>query len=84
MEILTPLLFVVVVSVVVQVIKFLEEKLLNRLGERGKDIFYPLLAGILVGIAKVFGLVDLDWNTLLPLLFAPQGVFVVLKKLLGR
>ena len=83
MEGLYPSLFIVVVVVLTQALKILEQKVVG-LNERMKDVVYYVLAGVLVALAKFFGLVDLDWSVLIPLLFAPQGLFVGIKKLFQR
>lgn len=84
METLLPLLFVFAVNIIVEVVKVLQKKFLNVLGEKGKDIVFTLLASLFVALGKVLGLINLDWAVVLPLLFAPQGVFVAVKKLLGK
>lgn len=83
METFLPLIFVFVVSFVVEILKRLEQRLVG-FSDRVKDIVYSVLAGLLVALAKYFGLVDLDWSVIIPLLFAPQGVFVVIKKLFTK
>lgn len=83
METLTPLLFVALVSLVVEVLKRVEQAMLG-FNERVKDVFYAVLVGVAVAIFKFLGVIDLDWSVVLPLLFAPQGLFVVVKKLLGK
>jgi len=81
----TNALAVLIIVVAVQLAKKAEEKLLNRLGERSKDIVYPILAGVLVFLGHLFGLVDVNnLGDLLPLLVAPQGLYIVLKKLFGK
>jgi hypothetical protein len=81
----TNALAILIIVLVVQLAKKAEEKLLNRLGERSKDIVYPILAGVLVFLGYLFGLVDVNnLGDLLPLLVAPQGLYIVLKKLFGK
>ncbi|MBS7621537.1 hypothetical protein KEJ32_05440 [Candidatus Bathyarchaeota archaeon] len=81
LELLTPLIFVLVVNVLTEGLKLLTSKLWS---ERAKDIIFAVLAGVFVALGKVLGVITLDWSVVLPLLFAPQGVFVVVKKLLGK
>lgn len=83
METFLPLIFVAVVSLVVEILKRLEQKVVG-LNDRAKDVVYAVLAGLLVALAKYFGLVDLDWSVIMPLLFAPQGVFTVIKKIFNK
>ena len=83
MEGLYPSLFVVVVVVLTQALKILEQRIIG-FSEGMKDIVYYVLAGVFVALAKFLGLVDLDWSVLIPMLFAPQGLFVGIKKLFQR
>jgi len=77
-------LAILIIVVVIQLAKKAEKKFLD-LNERIKDIVYPILAGVLVFLGYLFGLVDANsLNDLLPLLVAPQGFYIVLKKLFGR
>lgn len=80
----TNALAILIIVVVIQLAKKAEKKFLD-LNERIKDIIYPILAGVLVFLGYLFGLVDANsLNDLLPLLVAPQGFYIVLKKLFGR
>ena len=81
LELLTPLIFVLVVNALTEGLKLLTNKLWS---ERVKDIIFAVLAGVFVALGKALGFIALDWSVVLPLLFAPQGVFVVVKKLLGK
>ena len=78
-------LVVVGVVIVIQLVKWFEAKFVKVLGERSKDIVYSLAGVVLIGLANFLGLVDTtSLNELLPLLVAPQGLFIVIKKLFGR
>lgn len=80
---IAPFVFILVVNLIIEVLKIFEKQTI-AFNDRAKDVVYPVLAGILVALLKFFGFIDLDWSAVLPLLFAPQGVFVVVKKLLGK
>lgn len=76
---------VVLVLGVVQLLKVLEAKYANVLSNRGRDIVYTLLAPVLTGLLVFSGIIGVqDVYSALPLLFAPQGLFVFIKKLLNK
>lgn len=77
-------LVVVGVLVILQVVKFIQNKI-QPFSDRTKDVVYSLAGIVLVGLASFLGLVEVDtWMELLPLLVAPQGLFVVIKKIFGK
>ena len=82
---LTPSAAVIGIVIVVQIVKLLEQKYLNVLSERSKDVLYSILAPLLVLILALLGQLQVDSvYTLLPLLFAPNGLYTFIKKLLQK
>lgn len=80
---LIPFSFIISVVIGVEILKIIEQKVIG-LNERVKDVFYSILAGLSIAALKYFNIIDLEWDVILPLLFSPQGFFVVIKKILGR
>lgn len=76
---------IILVLAVVQLLKVLESKYVNILSDRGRDVVYSLLAPLLTGLLMFSGVISAqDVYTALPLLFAPQGLFLFIKRLLNK
>ena len=76
------ILIAIAIIIVIQIVKYLQQRYINALTDYGKDVVYSILAVILVGVAYLFGLIDAqNIIELLPLLFTPGGLFTFIKKI---
>jgi len=79
---LVNLVSVVVIVVLVSVLKRLD---INKfLGERLKDVVYPVLSAVLTGVAMFLGYIDVSGlSNIVAYLVAPSGLWVTVNKVLG-
>jgi len=80
-----PLVSVVSIAVVILLTELVKWLNRNRWGERLKDILAPIVASVFVAILMGLGYIPHeDIAEIVAFLVAPQGWWIVVKKLLGK
>jgi hypothetical protein len=80
-----PLVSVFSIAVVILLTELVKRLNDNRLGERLRDIVTPIVASVFVAVLMGLGYIPHDnIAEIVAFLVAPQGWWVVVKKLLGK
>ena len=80
-----PLVSVVSIAIVILLTELVKRLVRSRLDDRLRDVVTPIVASVFVGVLMGLGYVPHDnIAEIVAFLVAPQGWWIVVKKLLGK